>query len=182
VTVKDMRARFAWGIDRLWIALRRAGHRISMASVGRVEKELPASGEIVPIRFRKDPEARKGTRKRNRKLRYGKRGIPAKGSRMGQPVKMDTMHVGLPCGEKIYYISAVDVYFGASGLASTRPPARPTRPTCSTRSATMSTSSRYRSTAAPSSAEPSRPPASRSACPELAQAQRTHRVRQRYWR
>jgi len=81
-----------------------------MASVGRVEKEPPASGEIVPIRFRKDPEARKGTRKRNRKLRYGKRGIPAKGSRMGQPVKMDTMHVGLPCGEKIYYISAVDVY------------------------------------------------------------------------
>jgi len=73
-------------------------------------QEPLAKGKIEALHFRKDPEVRKGTRKRNRKPRYGKRGISVKAGRVGQLIKMDTMHVGLPCGGKIYYISAVDVY------------------------------------------------------------------------
>jgi len=108
--IKHFRGHFVWGIEKLWKTLRWSGHQISMASVGRVLQELLENNEIKRIRFRKDPEARKGMRKRNRKPRYCKRGIPAKAGRVGQLIKMDMMYVGLPCGGKIYYISAVDVY------------------------------------------------------------------------
>jgi len=62
------------------------------------------------VRLAKNQEAHEGTRKRYMKSRYGKRGISARAVRVGQLIKMDTMHVGLLGGEKIYCISAVDVY------------------------------------------------------------------------
>jgi len=100
--ILDMRTRFARGIEKLRKTLRRAGHQIAQANVGRVVQELLANGEIEPIRFRKNPEARKSAQKRNRKPRHGKRGIPAEATVVGQLIKMDTMHVGLPGGGKIY--------------------------------------------------------------------------------
>jgi len=53
--IKDMRIRFAWGIEKLWKTLLRVGYRISPVSAGCLVKELLANGEIEPIRFRKDP-------------------------------------------------------------------------------------------------------------------------------
>jgi len=40
------------GIEKIWKTLLRAGHQISMASVGRVVQELLVNNEIKRIRFR----------------------------------------------------------------------------------------------------------------------------------
>jgi len=52
----------------------------------------------------------KGTRKRKKQDRYGERGVGAKPTKAGELLKMDTMHVTTPGGEKQYFISAVDAH------------------------------------------------------------------------
>jgi len=103
--ILKMRKRFTWGIEKICATLQEAGWKVSEISVGHVVRDLLASGKIKRISYAK---VQKG--KRKQQDHYGERGDGAKPTRAGELLKMDTMHVTTPGGEKQYFISAVDAH------------------------------------------------------------------------
>jgi len=68
-------------------------------------QELLASGKIKQISYAKVHKS-----KRKKQDRYGERGVGVKPTRAGELLKMDTMHVITPSGEKQYFISAINAH------------------------------------------------------------------------
>jgi len=103
--ILKMRKRFAWGIEKICATLQETGWKVSETSAGRVVQELLASGKMKRISYAK---VHKGRRKKQD--HYGERGGGAKPTRAGELLKMDTMHVTTPSGEKQYFISVIDAH------------------------------------------------------------------------
>jgi len=149
--------RFAWGIEKICSTLQEAGWRVSETSDGRAVQDLLESGKIKRISYAR---AHKG----KKQSRYDERGDGAKPTRAGELLKMDTLHVTTPSGERSASSARSTRIRNALGPRSTLPPMRPMRRTCCFASTKTSNLSKCRSTAAPSSADATRWSANISAC------------------
>ena len=103
--VRELRRRFpAWGRGRTAAVLRREGHAVSDATVGRIIHDLVRRGRMAPV------SAFTSMRRRRRALRPHAVRIPRalRAGRPGQAVQVDTLSAALRPGRTVRHFTAVD--------------------------------------------------------------------------
>ena len=104
--IRELRRDFpAWGRGKIAAILRREGHAVSDATVGRLIHELVGRGQMAPVSaFTRESRRPRRTRRPHAERVSG----PLRARRPGEAVQVDTLSAALCPGKTVRHFSAVD--------------------------------------------------------------------------
>ena len=104
--VRELRKRFpAWGRGKIASVLRREGHDISDATVGRVIRDLVGRGRMAPVSAFTAQSRRSRRTRRPHAVRIPR---ALRAERPGQAVQVDTLTVALRPGRTVRHFTGID--------------------------------------------------------------------------